>query len=68
MNVKKKSNSGQIFGKQQKLDDGDKFFLYKRMEELSNLEHRFNLGRDDKNKGENSQKFNYKYHDMKRQL
>jgi hypothetical protein len=55
-----------MFGKQQKQEDDDKYFVYKRMEDLNNLEHRFNLGRDDK--AISSQKFNYKYHDMKRQL
>ena len=68
INTKKKSKSVQMFGKHQKLDDGDRNFVYKRMEDLNNLEHRFNLGRDDKDKGDNCQKFNYKYHDMKRQL
>ena len=58
--VKKKN----IFGKEKR--DVDKFFVYKRMEDLNNLEHKFHQDKEDKLIS--NSKFNFKYYNMKRQL
>lgn len=63
--AKSKSTKKNYFGKNKKLEE-DKYFVYKRMEDLNNLEHKFNVGRDEKKMS--SQKFNYRFHNMKRQL
>ena len=57
----KKSN---MFGSERK--DLDKFFVYKRMEDLNNLEHKFHQDKDDKIV--TNHKFNHRYHNLKRQL
>lgn len=64
-NYKSKSLKKDIFGKSNRIEH-DKYNVYKRMEDLNNLEHKFNVGRDEKKMS--SQRFNYRYHDMKRQL
>ena len=48
-NFKIKSMTNNYFGKNKnkKLDE-DKFFVYKKMEDLNNLEQKFNIGRDEK--------------------
>lgn len=54
------------FGKNRKLEE-DKYLVYKRMEDINNLEHKFNnMVKDDIKMS--SQSFNYRFHDMKRQL
>ena len=61
----KKLRKIKTFGKNKKLEE-DKYLVYKRIEELNNLEHKFNVAKDEKKMS--SQKFNYRFHDMKRQL
>lgn len=61
INIKKKNN---MFGKEK--PDMEKFVLYKGMENLNNLEHKFIQDRDDK--AVSSVKFNFRYHNIKRQL
>lgn len=53
-----------MFGKEKK--DVDKYFVYKRMEDLNNLEHKYHQDREDKLVSDN--KFSFKFHNMKRQL
>ncbi len=61
-----KFNKIKIFGKNRKLEE-DKYLVYKNMEDINNLEHKFNnMGKNDIKMS--SQTFNYKFHDMKRQL
>lgn len=59
--IKKKTNK---FGKEK--HDVDKFVLYKGMENLNNLEHKFHQDRDEK--AVSNAKFNFKFHNIKRQL
>ena len=59
--IKKKND---FFAKEKR--DLDKFVLYKGMENLNNLEHKFHQDREDK--AVSNVKFNYKYHNIKRQL
>jgi len=59
--MKKKKN---MFGKEKR--DVDKFFVYKRMEDLNNLEHKFH--QDKEEQLVSNTKFNFRYYNMKRQL
>ena len=59
--AKKKKN---MFGKEKR--DVEKFEFYKGMEHLNNLEHKFHQDKDDK--AVSSVKFNFRYHNIKRQL
>lgn len=62
-NIKMKKNKNR-FGQEKR--DVDKFFVYKCMEDLNNLEHKFH---QDKNENSVSNgKFNFRYYNMKRQL
>jgi len=58
----KKNND--MFGKQKR--DVDKFVLYKGMEQLNKMEHKIHQDKDDK--AVSSVKFNFRYHNTKRQL
>lgn len=60
----KKLKEMNIFGKEKR--DVDKFFIYKRMEDLNNLEHKFHQDKEEKQVLDT--KFNFKFYTMKRQL
>jgi len=53
-----------MFGKAK--NDVDKFLVYKRMEDLNNLEHKFHQDREERLVS--NTKFNFRYHNMKRHL
>jgi len=59
-----KDKNSDKFGKQKR--DSEKLFLYKGMENLNNLEHKFHQDRDDK--FISNSKFNFRYYKMKTQL
>jgi len=59
--ILKKNN---MLGKEKR--DVDRFVLYKGIENLNNLEHKYHQDRDDK--AVSSEKFNFRYHNIKRQL
>lgn len=61
LKINKKNNK---FGKEKR--NLDRFVLYKGMENLNDLEHKFHQDRDDK--AVSSVKFNFRYHNIKRQL
>jgi len=53
-----------MFGKEKM--EMDKFFVYKRMEDLNNLENKFHQDKDEKMVSDT--KFNFKFYNSKRQL
>lgn len=53
-----------MFGKEK--HDADKFFIYKRMEDLNNLQHKFHQNNEENQVSD--AKFNFKFYNMKRQL
>jgi len=61
---KKKLKKINMFGKEKR--DTDKFFVYKRMEDLNNLEHKFHQNKEEKNVPDT--KFDFKLYNTKRQL
>lgn len=58
-----------MFGvKNKRQEKSDRYEVIRRMEDLNKLEHRYNFGKEDNTIAVSNQKFNYRYHDMKRQL
>ena len=60
----KKLKKMNMFGKEKM--DADKFFIYKRMEDLNNLEHKFHQDKEEIQVSDT--KFNFQFYKTKRQL